>query len=56
MSMELQFTKPVFIGDTITAEAEKIRRGMWWYRCEATVEAQTVASATIVCAPGGEAD
>ena len=55
---DARFRRPVVPGDqlTITAEAEKIRRGMWWYRCEATVEARAVASATIVCAPGGEAD
>jgi 3-hydroxyacyl-[acyl-carrier-protein] dehydratase len=55
---DARFRRPVVPGDqlTITAEVEKIRRGMWWYRCEATVEARAVASATIVCAPGGEAD
>ena len=55
---DARFRHPVVPGDklTIRAEAEKIRRGMWWYRCEATVADQSVASAMIVCAPGGEAD
>jgi hypothetical protein len=37
----------------ITATADKVKRGMWWYRCSARVEGQEVASALIVCAPGG---
>jgi 3-hydroxyacyl-[acyl-carrier-protein] dehydratase len=55
---DARFRRPVVPGDqlTIRVDAEKIRRGMWWYRCEATVGTRSVASATIVCAPGGEAD
>lgn len=55
---DARFRHPVVPGDrlTIRVEAEKIRHGMWWYRCEATVGEQPVASAMIVCAPGGEAD
>lgn len=53
---EARFRRPVVPGETvvITVTAEKIRRGMWWYRCVASVENQEVADALIVCAPGGQ--
>ena len=52
---EARFRRPVVPGErlVITVNAEKVKRGMWWYRCEAWVEDQVVASATIICAPGG---
>ena len=52
---DARFRRPVVPGETvrITATADKVRRGMWWYRCSASVENQEVASALIVCAPGG---
>jgi 3-hydroxyacyl-[acyl-carrier-protein] dehydratase len=52
---DARFRRPVVPGETvvITATADKVRRGMWWYRCSASVEHQEVASALIVCAPGG---
>jgi 3-hydroxyacyl-[acyl-carrier-protein] dehydratase len=52
---EARFRRPVVPGETvlIRVTAEKIKRGMWWYQCSASVEDQEVASALIVCAPGG---
>ena len=54
---DARFRRPVVPGETvlITATADKVKRGMWWYRCTATVEDREVASALIVCAPGGRA-
>ena len=50
-----RFRRPVVPGErlVITVNAEKVKRGMWWYRCEAIVDEQVVASAMIICAPGG---
>jgi len=50
-----RFRRPVVPGEQleIRVDAEKIKRGMWWYRGVASVESQVVASATIICAPGG---
>ncbi len=52
---EARFRRPVVPGErlVITVNAEKVKRGMWWYRCEANVDEQVVASAMIICAPGG---
>lgn len=53
---DARFRRPVVPGErlVISVVAEKVRRGMWWYGCEATVDEQVVATATIVCAPGGD--
>ena len=52
---EARFRRPVVPGEqlVIRVEAEKVKRGMWWYRCNAEVADTVVASAMIVCAPGG---
>ena len=52
-----RFRQPVHAGDqlVIQVHADKVRRGIWWYRCEAGVGGQVVASAVIICAPGGDA-
>ena len=52
-----RFRQPVHPGDqlVIQVDTDKVRRGMWWYRCEARVAGRVVASATIICAPGGDA-
>ena len=52
---DARFRRPVVPGETVQIHvvAEKVKRGMWWYRCSASVEGQEVASALIVCAPGG---
>ncbi len=52
---DARFRRPVVPGEQllIKVAADKVKRGMWWYRCEASVAGESVASATIVCAPGG---
>lgn len=52
---DARFRRPVVPGEqlVIRVVADKVKRGMWWYRCEARVSDQVVASATIICAPGG---
>lgn len=51
---EARFRRPVVPGETlhIVVTADKVKRGMWWYRCEASVDSETVAEAVLVCAPG----
>lgn len=53
---DARFRRPVVPGErlVIQVDADKVKRGMWWYRCESKVGDQIVASATIICAPGGE--
>ncbi|NOR67266.1 MAG: 3-hydroxyacyl-ACP dehydratase FabZ [Woeseiaceae bacterium] len=53
---DARFRRPVVPGEQleIQVDADNVKRGMWWYRCEASVEGQLVASATIICAPGGD--
>ncbi len=52
---DARFRRPVVPGEQLLLEvnADKVKRGMWWYRGTASVAGETVASATIVCAPGG---
>ena len=54
---DARFRRPVIPGEqlVIRVEADKVKRGMWWYRGEARVEGQLVASAMIICAPGESA-
>jgi 3-hydroxyacyl-[acyl-carrier-protein] dehydratase len=51
---DARFRRPVVPGEqlVILVAADKVKRGMWWYRCEARVDGSVVASATIICAPG----
>lgn len=51
-----RFRRPVVPGETlhVRVTADKVKRGMWWYLGEARVDNQLVATATIICAPGGE--
>lgn len=53
---DARFRRPVVPGDrlVIRVTADKVKRGMWWYVGEASVDDKPVASATIVCAPGGD--
>lgn len=53
---DARFRKPVVPGDRleISVVADKVRRGMWWYGCEARVADELVATATVICAPGGD--
>jgi 3-hydroxyacyl-[acyl-carrier-protein] dehydratase len=52
---DARFKRPVVPGERLELRviADKVKRGMWWYHCEASVDTQVVASATIICAPGG---
>ena len=54
---EARFRRPVVPGDRleISAVVDKVRRGIWFYSCEATVGAETAVTANIVCAPGAAA-
>ena len=53
---DARFRRPVVPGERLELRvvADKVKRGMWWYRCEASVDTQIVATATVICAPGGE--
>ena len=53
---DARFRRPVVPGERLEIRvlAEKVKRGMWWYRCEAKVGEEVVASAMIICAPGGD--
>ena len=53
---DARFRRPVMPGEqlVVRVDADKVKRGMWWYRCEATVDDQVIAQATIICAPGGD--
>jgi len=49
-----RFKRQVVPGDRLelSIEVEKTRRGMWWYRSEASVNGKIAATATIMSAPG----
>lgn len=49
-----RFRRPVGPGDRVELriDVEKTRRGMWWYRCEASVDGTIAVAATILSAPG----
>lgn len=51
-----RFRRPVTPGDqlVIDIEVEWIKRGMWRYSCEASVDGALAVSASILCAPGSE--
>ena len=51
---DARFRRPVVPGERllIRVDADRVKRGMWWYRCEARVDDAVVASAMIICAPG----
>jgi len=53
---DARFRKPVVPGDRLELRVvvDKVRRGMWWYGCEASVDDALVASATVICAPAGD--
>ena len=54
---DARFRRPVVPGEQLLIHvvADKVKRGMWWYRCEAKVNDDVVASAMIICAPGDTA-
>ena len=53
---EARFRRPVYPGDQLIfdLEVDRIRRGMWKFNGSASVDGQTVATARIMTAPGGE--
>jgi 3-hydroxyacyl-[acyl-carrier-protein] dehydratase len=53
---EARFRRPAGPGDVLRSEisVEKEKRGIWRFDCKATVDEQPVASAKIMCAPGGK--
>lgn len=53
---DARFRQPVLPGDRLELHVvtDKVKRSMWWYKGEAVVDGQVVATATIVCAPGGD--
>ena len=51
-----RFRSTVLPGDQLVVHVvvEKIRRGIWFYKCTATVDGRLAVAADITCAPGGE--
>jgi 3-hydroxyacyl-[acyl-carrier-protein] dehydratase len=51
---EARFRRPVCPGDRLDLRisVDNIRRGIWFYNCEATVDGARAVSAKITCAPG----
>lgn len=51
-----RFRRTVVPGDQLTIEVnvERIKRGIWFYKCSATVDGKLAVAADIMCAPGGE--
>lgn len=53
---EARFRRPVVPGDRLelAVTVDKVRRGIWFYSCVASVEGETCVTAKIMCAPGAE--
>jgi len=51
-----RFRRTVLPGDQliIQVDVERIKRGIWFYNCTATVDGKLAVAADIMCAPGGE--
>ncbi len=51
-----RFRQTVLPGDqlTINVDVEHVKRGIWFYKCSATVDGKLAVAADITCAPGGE--
>ena len=51
-----RFRRTVLPGDQleISVRVEKVRRGIWFYDCSASVDGKLAVEASITCAPGGE--
>ena len=49
-----RFRRTVLPGDQleINVSVERIRRGIWFYKCNATVDGKIAVAADIMCAPG----
>lgn len=53
---DARFRRPVTVGDSlqVKVEVEAEKRGIWRFRCNATVDGKRAVTARIMCAPGGE--
>ena len=51
-----RFRRTVLPGDqlTINVDVEHVKRGIWFYKCKASVDGKLAVAADITCAPGGE--
>ena len=51
-----RFRKTVLPGDQLLVQVgvEKIKRGIWFYKCSASVDGQVAVTADITCAPGAQ--
>jgi 3-hydroxyacyl-[acyl-carrier-protein] dehydratase len=51
-----RFRRTVLPGDQllIRVDVEKVKRGIWFYSCTASVDDRLAVAADITCAPGGE--
>lgn len=51
-----RFRRTVLPGDQLTIQVDvvNVKRGIWFYRCEAAVDGKLAVAADIMCAPGGE--
>jgi len=51
-----RFRRTVLPGDRLVIEVEvaKIKRGIWFYACQALVDGKLAVKADITCAPGGQ--
>jgi 3-hydroxyacyl-[acyl-carrier-protein] dehydratase len=51
-----RFRRTVAPGDqlVVQVDVDKVRRGIWFYRCSASVEGRTAVTADITCAPGAQ--
>ena len=51
-----RFRRTVLPGDqlVVQVDVEKIKRGIWFYKCFAEVGGQTAVTADITCAPGAQ--
>ncbi len=51
-----RFRRTVLPGDQllVQVDVEKIKRGIWFYNCSASVDGQVAVTADITCAPGAQ--
>jgi len=51
-----RFRRTVLPGDKllVQVDVEKIKRGIWFYNCSASVDGQVAVTADITCAPGAQ--
>lgn len=51
-----RFRRTVLPGDQLVIQVEvaRVKRGIWFYKCKATVDGKLAVAADIMCAPGGE--